>query len=173
MTSRLNIRIASRLRQMAELLDYQGEAGFRSEAYRRAAPVVEGLRHPVDQILSEEGVSGLVALPAIGRGIAAAIFEMVSTGRWSQLDRLAGELEPEVLLRSVPGIGSKTAKLLHESLGVETLEDLEDVANDGRLDALKGFGGRRVAAIRASLQERLRGLRGRIHPAECLPSRRF
>jgi DNA polymerase/3'-5' exonuclease PolX len=84
MADRLNIRIAARLRQMAELLEHQGESGFRSEAYRRAAPVVEGLDCPVDEMLSEAGVGGLVALPAIGSGIAAVISEMVATVRSSQ-----------------------------------------------------------------------------------------
>jgi DNA polymerase/3'-5' exonuclease PolX len=73
MAHRLNIRIAGRLRQMADLLEHQGEAGFRSRAYRNAAPVVEGLGRPVDEILSEEGREALVALPSIGQGIASAI----------------------------------------------------------------------------------------------------
>ena len=67
MSHRLNVRIAARLRQMAELLEYQGEAGFRSEAYRRAAPVVEGLQGSVDDVLSSGGQAALVALPAVGR----------------------------------------------------------------------------------------------------------
>ena len=162
MAHRSNIRLAARLRQMGELLKHQGEDGFRSEAYRRAASVLESLDRPADEILSEAGIGGLVALPAIGRGIAAAISEMVTTGRWSQLDRLTGEVDPETLLMTLPGIGRQTARRLHGELHVDTLEELEEAANDGRLDRLAGFGERRVAAIRAALQERLRSLRGSI-----------
>jgi DNA uptake protein ComE-like DNA-binding protein len=162
MSHRLNIRIASRLQQMAELLEHQGEVGFRSEAYRRAAPVVEELDEPVDAMLSSGGQAALMALPGIGRGIAAAIAEMVTTGRWAALDRLTGELDPEALLMTLPGVGARTAERLHRELHVNTLEDLEEAANDGRLAALSGFGSRRVEALRATLQERLRTLRGRI-----------
>jgi DNA polymerase (family X) len=169
MARTLNVRIAARLRRMAGLLEEQGESGFRSDAYRRAAPVLKGLDRSVDEILSDKGVAGLVALPAIGRGIAAAIAEMVSTGHWSELDRLMGQLDPEALLRTLPGIGQTTARRLHDELGVETLEELEEAANDGRLDGLAGFGERRVAAIRAALQERLRGLRGRIRKGHVAP----
>jgi hypothetical protein len=154
---------------MAELLEHQGEHGFRANAYRRAAPVVEGLERPVDDILSAGGQDALVALPAIGRGIAAAISEMVTTGRWSALDRLTGELDPEALFMSLPGVGRQTAQQLHRQLDVETLEELEEAANDGRLDRLAGFGPRRVAALRAALQERLRTLRGRIRRGRLPP----
>jgi hypothetical protein len=161
-THRINVRIAARLREMAELLEHQGEGGFRSDAYRRAAPVLEGLAQPVDAILSREGIAGLVALPAIGRGIAAAISEMVTTGFWAQLDTIAGRMDPEQLLMTLPGVGHATAVRLHRELHIDNLEELEEAANDGRLDQLEGFGGRRVAAIRAALQERLRSLRGRV-----------
>lgn len=147
---------------MARLLEYQGEGGFRSEAYRRAAPVVEGLDQPVDAVLSSGGKDALVELPAIGRGIAAAIAEMVATGRWSALDRLTGELDPESLLTSIPGIGPGSARRIHEELHVDTLEELEEAVNDGRLATLAGFGERRIGALRAALHERLRTLRGQV-----------
>jgi hypothetical protein len=162
MAYRLNVQIADRLRQIANVLEQQGEQGFRSEAYRRAAPIVEELGRPVDEILSEEGREGLVALPAIGQGIASAIAEMVTTGHWAALDRLTGELDPEALFMTLPGIGAITARRLHNELHIETLEDLEEAAADGRLAQLEGFGKRRLTAIRASLHDRLRALRGRI-----------
>lgn len=162
MAHRLNARIADRLRQMADLLEQQGEQGFRSQAYRRAAAIVEELGRPLDEFLSDEGRDGLLALPAIGQGIASAIVEMVSTGRWSALDRLTGELDPETLLMTLPGIGAATARRLHRELHLETLEELEEAANDGRLARLGGFGDRRLAAVRASLRERLAALRGRV-----------
>lgn len=169
MPHRLNIRIAARLRQMAELLEHQGEVGFRSQAYRRAVPVIEGLQRPIDDMLSRGGQAVLVALPAVGRGIAAAIAEMATTGHWAALDRLTGELDPEALLMTLPGIGAQTAQRLHRELHVDTFEDLEEAANDGRLDALPGFGSRRVEALRAALQERLRTLRGRIRRGRLPP----
>jgi len=162
MAHRLNIRIAGRLRQMSELLEHQGETGFRAQAYRHAADIVERLGRPADEILASEGREGLVALPAIGRSIASAIAEMITTGRWSALDRLTGELDPEALLMTVPGIGPQLAQRLHTDLHIDSLEELEQAANTGRLDRLAGFGERRLEAIRAALRDRLQVLRGRV-----------
>jgi hypothetical protein len=96
-----------------------------------------------------------MALPAIGRGIAMAIMEMLSTGRWSQLERLRGALQPEQLFQTLPGIGPELAARIHGELHVDTLEAIEVAAHDGRLAKVPGVGHRRVAAVRAVLTERL------------------
>jgi DNA polymerase (family X) len=149
-----NIVIAARLRDYAELLEQQGEDGFRVRAYRRAADVVAGLGRPVDEILESEGRDGLVALPAIGQGIAGALAEMIVTGKWSQLERLRGELAPEALFRTIPGIGPALAQRLADDVHLETLEDLENALFSGKLH-VKGLGPRRRGMIGATLSERL------------------
>src|SRR5689334_11790893 len=140
MAHQINSRIAARLLQMASLLEHQGEAGFRSAAYRHAGLAVERLDRPIDAILSRGGEKALIALPAIGRGIAASVAEMITTGRWQALDRLKGELDPETLLMTIPGVGPKTAKLVYRVLHIQTPEELEQAANDGRLARIGGFG---------------------------------
>jgi hypothetical protein len=164
MRHELNIEVAQKLGQMADLLEVQGEGGFRVGAYRRAADTVRSLERPVSEILTEEGKQGLVALPTIGEGIAAAIAEMTTTGRWSQLDRLTGSLDPALLFQSVPGIGPKLALRIHDDLDIDTLEQLEMAAHDGRLERVPGVGARRASAIRTLLKERLaRRIRGASH----------
>lgn len=155
MRHEINAQIAGRLRAMADLREVQGDDGFRVEAYRRAAGEVDMLGRPVDAILAAEGRAGLIALPHIGEGIAGAISEMVATGRWAQLDRLMGELEPERLFQTIPGVGPKLALRLHDELEAETLEQLELAAHDGRLEQIPGVGPRRAAAIRIALNDRL------------------
>jgi DNA polymerase/3'-5' exonuclease PolX len=71
---------------MADLLAAQEADGFKVLAYRRAADTVEKLVGPIGEILLTQGIDGLDVLPEIGKGIAAAIAEMVrvDTGRnWS------------------------------------------------------------------------------------------
>jgi hypothetical protein len=71
------------------------------------------------------------------------------------LERLRGAADPVALLATVPGIGRRTAARLHEDLGIETLEELESAAHDGRLHSIAGIGPKRLAGIRESLAERL------------------
>lgn len=160
----LNTQIADRMRFMADLREQQGDNGFRVRAYREAAEVLEKWDRPVDAILAKHGRTGLVALPKIGAGIAAAIAEMLATGRWAQLDRLTGLLDAERLFRTIPGIGPRLAARIHDQLEIETLEQLEMAAHDGRLERLEGVGARRASAIRAALNDRLgrRRIRRRI-----------
>jgi putative hydrolase len=155
MADALNETIGGKLREMADVLERQEADGFRVSAYRRAAAAVETLPSSIGDIAHADGLDGLMALAAIGRGIAMAIMEMLSTGRWSQLERLRGALQPEQLFQTLPGIGPELAARIHGELHVDTLEALELAAHDGRLAKVPGLGRRRVAAVRAALTERL------------------
>jgi hypothetical protein len=151
----INQRIAERLREASDMLGQQGANPFRVSAYRKAADTVAGLDERIDTIFEREGVESLEALPHIGRGIASAIAELLRTGRWSQLERLRGALDPVKLFQSVPGIGPGLAERIHDELHIDTLEALETAAFDGRLEAVPGIGKRRAMAVRATLETML------------------
>ncbi len=161
--SDLNRLVASLLREAADVLEQQGAEPFRVTAYRRGADTVDHLSDPVERILAGGGTTALETLPGVGRGIAAAISEIVRTGRWSQLERLRGELDAEHLFRLLPGVGSTLAGRLHDTLHVDTLEALEIAAHDGRLEAVEGVGRARAEAIRLALASLL-GRRHRPRP---------
>lgn len=150
-----NVHLASRLRQAADLLQAQGANAFRVGAYRRAADSVERYPGSVRTLFRDEGRAGLDQLPGVGASLAAALAEMLATGRWTQLERLKGEVDPERLFRTVPGIGPELAARIHDALGVETLEGLEAACYDGRLEGVPGVGVRRVHAFRAALADLL------------------
>lgn len=170
MVAPVNSVIAGKLRDMADVLEQQQADGFRITAYRRAADMLEALKQPVEEIVRVNGLPGLVALPAIGRGIGSAIMEMVTTGRWSQLERLQGELQPEQLFQTLPGIGPELARRIVDTLHVDTLEGLELAAHEGSLAKVSGIGHRRAAAIRAAIGDRLghRHIRS-VHPVKAPP----
>jgi putative hydrolase len=161
MAERLNEEVAGRLEELARLLADQGANSFRVRAYERAAARVRRLPRPVSQILEDEGVEGLRSLPDVGETIARAIRDLLTHGRLAMLDRLRGESDPVKLLATVPGIGRVLSDRLYHELGLETLEDLEAAAHDGRLAELAGFGSKRLAGIRDSLAHRLQ----RVRPA--------
>lgn len=169
----LNQHIADKLREAAALLAQQGASPFRIQAYRRAADTLVRLPIEVRNLFSQEGLDGLMALPAIGRSIAGAIAEILRSGRWGQLERLRGTLDPERLFQTIPGVGPHLAHRLHETLHVDTLEALEIAAHDGRLETVPGIGPGRSAILRAALASMLGRPRGRPLPTLQEPSVAF
>ena len=154
-----NTEIARRLEEVAWLLNEQGANPYRVQAYRHAAETVRRLDRPVTELLRHEGTEGLRRLPGIGESLTRSIRELVLTGRLPILDRLRGEVDPVSLLASVPGIGTVLAERLHHDLGIDTLEELEVAAHDGRLTNIAGIGEKRLVGIMDSLATRLGRIR--------------
>ena len=150
-----NEEVAEALELIAELLEAQRANRFRVGAYKKAADTLRGLNARASDILETAGVAGLATLPGIGDSLAHAIAEYLETGRLGYLERLRGQAAPETLFATVPGIGDKLAARIHEELGIETLEELEAAAHDGRLATVGGFGPRRLLAVSESLAGRL------------------
>lgn len=143
--------IADVLERVADLLEAQGGNPYRLRAYRNAARTVRESPRPLAQIDAEEGRPGLEALPGIGKSIASLVHEFLHSGRVALLDRLEGQVSPEDLFTTVPGIGEELARRIHAELDIETLEELEVAAHDGRLERVAGFGSRRTRGVRDAL----------------------
>lgn len=170
----VNRTVAGELDELARLLEEQGANPFRVRAYRRAAETLRHLPHSVADVLAEEGVEGLEALPTIGEQLARQIRLVINTGRLPMLERLRGEADPVALLATVPGVGPILAERLHHDLDVHTLEDLEVAAHGGRLRQVPGFGDKRVAGVIDTLASRLgrRSTRDGRRPVERPPAPR-
>lgn len=146
-----NEEIAAIFERVADLLAAQDASPWRVRAYRSAARVCRTTARPLGEIAAEGGRKALDALPGIGRTLSAHILEILASGRLGFLERLEGQVAPEDLFTTLPGIGDRLAERLHRELGAESLEDLEVAAWDGRLAALPGIGPRRAQALRDSL----------------------
>jgi predicted flap endonuclease-1-like 5' DNA nuclease len=168
MAELFNAEIAQRLLEVAQLLQDQDANPYRVQAYRHAAETLRHLSRPVAELVKTEGIEGLQRLPGIGESLARSIRDLVVTGRLPMLDRLRGEADPVAVLASVPGIGEAMAARLHQDLGIETLEELEMAAHDGRLSVIEGIGDKKLAGIIDSLAGRLGRVRERA-PGPVLP----
>ncbi len=150
-----NDPVASRLEEVADLLEAQQADPFRVLAWRRGAERVRALEQPLALLYGNEGLAGLDRLSGIGPALARAIAELVETGRLRLLERLRGETGPEIAFATVSGIGSELARRIHGELGIETLYDLEAAAWDGRLARVKGIGPGRIQFVKDALAGRL------------------
>lgn len=150
-----NTQVAERLSRVADLLEAQGASHFRVRAWRAGAAAVAAERRPLTEIFRTDGMVGLHAIPGIGRGLGAVLAEILRTGHARILDRLEGEVSGGAMLAGVPGLGPTLARRVHDDLGIDTFEELEQAAHDGRLAHVRGFGPRRLAAVRDQLAVRL------------------
>jgi hypothetical protein len=146
-----NREIADVLERVADLLEAQDANRYRVAAYRRAALTIRSHPAPLVDLLAKGGLQAVDALPAIGPTIASHVAELARRGGLTLLDRLEGEVSPERLFATVAGIGAELAGRIHRELSIETLEDLEQAAHDGRLAGIAGFGPRRLRAVRDQL----------------------
>jgi DNA polymerase (family 10) len=143
--------IAHVIRSMGALLEIKGEESFKVRAYENAADSIE--RGDFDlEAMAREG--RLTEIPWIGKNLEPKLRELVLTGRSSFLERLVQEVPEGLLdLLRVPGIGPKTARLLHESLGVTGLDGLKKALQEHRVRDLPGLGARREELMQKGLCE--------------------
>ena len=149
-----NTAVAGGLRRIADGLERPEGNPHRVRAYRKAADTVARLEQPVAEALAAGGRAGLERLPGIGDRLSRVIEQLALTGHAPSLEDQGGG--PVAVFSSVGGIGPGLAAVLHTRLGLNTLEDLERAANDGRLAGLAGFGPKRVRGVREALAGRFR-----------------
>ncbi|TAK65249.1 helix-hairpin-helix domain-containing protein [Methylobacter sp.] len=159
-----NKEIATKLRQIATLLEQQNANPFRVSAYLNAAQTIQTLNEPVVTLLEREGFAALLDLPGIGEGIARSISEFAATGRMSRLESLQTGHDPIALFEQIPGIGPKSAHRIIEALHIDTLEALELAAHNGRLNSVPGFSAKKVALVQSWLAHVLGYRRPRSEP---------
>lgn len=161
----VNREIADRFVEAAGLLESQDANYFRVDAYASAANTLLEMDRDVTEIARSGGKQALMEIPTIGDAIAEAILEIVENGTWGFLGRLREDLDPVDVFQTLPGVGPKLARRIHETLNVETLEELEIAVVDGRLDQVDGIGASRAAGIRSALERALRRFRGLLLPS--------
>jgi hypothetical protein len=149
-----NTTIARKLNDYANYLEGEDSNVYRVRAYRRAAETVLSLTRPIEELVAEQGRAGLEALPGIGTSLAYTIESLARTGEFRTLRPEGGHIDPEQLLTSLPGVGPQLAHLLHERLGITTLEELERAAHEGRLRHV-GIGPKRLRGLIDALAGRL------------------
>src|SRR5262245_16493770 len=130
--------IAGVLEQIATLLELKNENPFKIRAYTNAARAIETFGGNVTNFQDEEALS---KIPGIGKGIALKIRELAATGSLKYLEELSAEFPSGILeFFSLPGLGAKKIKALHDKLQISSIEQLQKACETGRVAELSGFG---------------------------------
>jgi len=147
-----NEEIARRFNRMASLMEVHGEDPFRLRSYRMAAEAIETWPTQMRKIVATEGAAGLQEIPGVGKAIAAKIIELIDKGTFDAWERLTAETPESVLdLLGLPGIGPKTAAMLHQKFKITSLDDLRKFVAAGGLEMVDGIGPKTAERIRAHL----------------------
>ena len=149
-----NEAIARRFYRLAALMELRGDDPFRWRSYRNAAEAIEVWPTPLKQIAEDEGVAGLQTIPGVGKAIAGKVIEILARGSFDAWDKLTAETPESVLdLMELPGIGPKTAAMLHQRFKVSSLADLKTFAAGGGLDMVDGIGPKTAEKIKEALED--------------------
>jgi DNA polymerase (family 10) len=146
-----NAAIAVILSEIADLLEIKGENPFKIRAYRNVADIASN--HPHHLASLDE--TSLKEIPGIGKDLAGKIREIATTGDSHFHRELLAEFPPSILeMMRLQGVGPKTVAMLHRELGLQTIDDLQRAALDGRVRAIKGMGPKKEALILKAIEER-------------------
>src|SRR5574341_2126359 len=127
------------LEQIASFLELKGESPSQVRAFQNAARAIAAFPGDLNE-----------ALPL---GVPLDVVqELLATGRSSALDELR-ELVPPGLVEMlrIPGLGVAKIRQIHESLGIESLTELDEAAADGRLARLPRFGSKTAENVRKGI----------------------
>lgn len=162
-----NAAISRILRQIAYLIELEAQDNdkeadknksntvFKIRAYRRTADIIENLSSNVEEVYNKQKLKGLIAIPSIGKAIALKIEEYITTGKIEYAEELKKRtsinVEEFYHLEGV-GIGPKTVKALHDSLGLNNLTDVERAAMEGKIRSVPGFSYKKEESILRKIQ---------------------
>ena len=144
--------IARRFYRLAALMELRGDDPFRWRSYRNAAEAIEVWPTPLKEIAEKDGVTGLQEIPGVGKAIAGKVIELLTRGTFDAWERLTAETPESVLdLMELPGIGPKTAALLHQRFKVSSIAELKTFVAGGGLDMVDGIGAKTAEKIKEAL----------------------
>jgi DNA polymerase (family 10) len=147
-----NKEIARRFHRLAALMEVRGDDPFRLRSYRNAAEAIEVWPTSLNEIAEKQGVAGLQEIPGIGKAIAGKVIDLLNKGTFDAWERLVAETPETVLdLLEIPGIGPKTAALLHQRFKVSSLADLKTFVASGGLEMVDGIGPKTAERIKEAL----------------------
>jgi DNA polymerase (family 10) len=144
-----NADIADAFDELASLYELDGAVVYRVVAYRNAAKAIREAGVSVAEMAREGRVDQLAG---VGKTIAEKIDALLDTGSIPSADKLKARIPSGLIaITRIPGLGPKRAKLLHEHLGVNSVEELRAAAEQGRLKDVPGFGAKAEENVMAAL----------------------
>jgi DNA polymerase (family 10) len=133
-----NAEIAAAMDELGDLYELDGAVVYRVVAYREAAKSIRDSPVSVAQ-LAREGRA--TELRNVGKTLEEKIQALLETGDIPAAVKLRSKFPGELVrFTRLPGLGAKTARRIHDELGISTLEELKAAAEQERLRSVPGIG---------------------------------
>ena len=144
-----NADLAAQFDLLADLMELEGEDGFRIGAYRSAAAQIRETPSSVARLALDGRAK---ELQGIGKTIEEKIVEVTRDGEIHALSKRKALVPAEVTsFMHLPGLGPKTARRIWKELGITTVADLRAAAEAQQLRGLAGLGAKSEEKILAAL----------------------
>ena len=144
-----NGEIAEAFEELASLYELDGAVVYRVGAYRNAAKAIREAGVSVEEMAKQGRV---VELSGVGKTIAEKIDALLETGSIPAAEKLKARIPSGLIaVTRIPGLGPKRARLLYDTLGVESLDDLRKAAEAGTLKDVPGFGAKAEENVKEAL----------------------
>ena len=108
-------------------MEIAGEDSFRIRSYRNGATAIEGHPESISLILQDSSRK-VTDIPGIGKGLAAVLQEIETTGSCERRNLLLAKYPPTALeFLKIQGLGPKSIALLFEHFRISTMDELEQL----------------------------------------------
>src|ERR1700684_839828 len=132
-----NKDVAKILRETAQLLEIDGAIIGRYRTYEKVAELLFTMPERIEDIAKEP--AKLRELPGVGENMAEHICEVLKTGDYSLRQKLLKKYPASLLdLLRLQSLGPKKVLFLWETFQVCTIEGVEKLAREGKLQELPG-----------------------------------
>lgn len=160
-----NNEVATLLYEIADFLEMRDEE-YKPRTYRNAARSVEALSENIEEIYNR---GDLQEIDGVGESIADKIAEYLETGELDYYQELKADMPVDVeSLTRVENLGPKRVQKLYNALGVTTLDEVEQAAEEGDIADIEDFGEQSQENILEHIETAKRGeertLLGKIFP---------
>ena len=121
----------------ADLMEFNGANRFKISAFRGAANTLRRVDGDIETMLQDGSITDI---KGIGKGIQAFLYELSDNGVVKELEELSESVPEGIIdILQIRGLGVKKVKLIYESLGVNTVNDLAEACLNNKLSEVKGF----------------------------------
>jgi DNA polymerase (family X) len=147
-----NRTMARLLEETADLLEIDAADSFRIRSYRNAADAIR--QSTIDLAPICDDTAALLAIPGIGKSMAANIKALACTGTTPLRDELLAKYGLTMLeLMNLPGLGAKTIALFWSAAQINSIAMLDAALQSGKLEELPRMGKKQLEKIKKGIED--------------------